>query len=105
MSPPMDEPEKKELTPIEKWARAQQWTEGITDAIGIVLLLGGITLVMLGISEISIPTPQYEPFLKPVLPFLADMDQRSAALTQIYIGVASLLLSIIALMRTRVVRY
>lgn len=101
----MDKPEKKELSPIEKWARAQQLTEGITDAIGIVSLLIGIGLVMLGMSEVAVPTAQYDPFLKPVLPFLADLDQQSASLMQVYIGVACLLLAIIALMRTRVVRY
>lgn len=101
----MEEPEKKELTPIERWARAQQWTEGITDAIGVILLLAGIALVILGMREISVPTAQYEPFLKPVFPFLADMDQQSAALAQLYIGVACLLLAIITLLRTRVVRY
>ena len=103
----MDKPkkEKKELSPIEKWARAQQMTEGITDAIGSVLLLIGITLVMIGMNEISVPAAQYEPILRPVLPFLADMDQQSAGLSQVYMGVASLLLAIIALLRTRVVRY
>ena len=103
----MDKPEKekRELTPIEKWARAQQMTEGITDAIGIILLLMGVGLVMLGMNEVSVPAAQYDPFLKPIFPFLTDLDQQSAGLMQVYMGVACLLLAIIALLRTRVVRY
>jgi hypothetical protein len=101
----MEEPENKELTPIEKWARAQQWTEGVTDAIGVVFLVIGIMLAMLGMHEITIPTAQYDPMLKPFFPVLAEMDQKSACLAQLYIGVAFLLLSIVTLLRTRVVNY
>jgi len=93
------------LTPIEKWARAQQWTEGVTDAIGVAFLVIGILLVMLGLNEIVTPTEQYEPMLGPFFPFLAEMDQKSACLAQLYVGVAFLLLSIVTLLRTRVVRY
>ncbi len=101
----MDEPKKKELSPIEKWARAQQWTEGVADAIGVVLLVIGILLVMIGLREIMTPMEQYEPMLQPVFPFLAEMDQRSACLAQLYVGVACLLLSVLTLLRARVVNY
>jgi len=100
------EPEAKPaVRPVDRFARALEWTERVMDLFGFfIFMLGGASLV-LAFYDISQPPKDFSPALQPYVAALENVDQMSMVVAEVGVGVVLIVIGILMLFRTRVVQH